>query len=90
MKTDKEKNPYFKLHYGHKVLESKIVFEAHPMINAIKILEDNGDVEGQYTLPDPETGISDVLLYMPEKVKARKAEIEERLEKVREELQSLI
>jgi hypothetical protein len=89
MKTDKELNPYFALHYGHKILESKIIFEAPHTIHAVRALETAKEMDGQLTLPNPDTGESDILWSMPKKVKERRDEIEERLEKVREELRRL-
>lgn len=85
----KEPNPYFSLHHGDKILESHIIFEAPHTMNAVRILEGDGKIVGQLTLPNPETGQSDVLLSMPKKVIERRNEVEIRLEAVRAELKSL-
>ena len=84
-----EPNPYFALHHGRKVMRSQIQNEAHYTTAAVDALMVKGEIIGQYTLPNPETGEQDMQLWMPERVKDREEAVEVKIDKIRAELAAI-
>jgi hypothetical protein len=84
-----ENNPYFALFHGAKVSLTELTIKVPYTLPAVKAMVEGGHMVGQITLPDPETGQSDTVLYMPKHVEERRIEIETRLASLRAELNSL-
>lgn len=84
-----ETNPYFALHHGRKVMISDIKREAPQTMAAVTAFYGSGEIMGQYTLPNPETGETDLQVWMPERVKEREQAVGVKLDKIRAELRAI-
>lgn len=84
-----EKNPYFSLWHGEKKFRSQLIVSMPQTLHAVDALLNDNSLVGQETLPDPDTGKSDTLLYMPKAVVSKRQEAEARLDAIREELRKI-
>lgn len=89
MARQRETNPYFALHHGRRVMVSDIQREAPQTMAAVTAFYGSGEIQGQYTLPNPETGETDLQIWMPERVKEREQAVEVKIAKVRAELAAI-